>query len=63
MIYGVRDWYNTYHVKFQDNRKIVLHEQKENPFFKESQDQKYSIDPHYYYEMVDLDLCNQLDKS
>lgn len=60
-IYCVDGWYDTYHIKFEDGSKLTLNGLESNPFKEsESLKEKYSLQPSYYYEMLDLEICNHI---
>lgn len=64
IIYRVDDWYDTFHILFQDGRKLTLTNLDWNPFKgQESAREKYKIDPSFFYEMIDLQIGNQIHKS
>ena len=44
IIYMVDDWYDTYHIKFEDGQKITLKGLDSNPFNEfETQQERYSL--------------------
>ena len=64
IIYCVDDWYDTFYLQFEDGQKLTLKGLESNPFKEnENLQEKYSLQPTFYYEILDLDLCNHIESQ